>query len=97
MPVVRDTSELEDQNPVYAAFSGNVVARPKRDDVRNAALGAYMGLIKQIDDQMGGLFICATADSWKTLSSPLRPTMATIWAITGSARKTCSTNRRWCR
>ena len=41
MPVVRDASELEDQNPVYAAFSGNVIGQAfKRDDVRNAALGA---------------------------------------------------------
>ena len=57
IPVVRDERELEDQNPVYAAFSGNVIGQAfKRDDVRNAALGAYMGLIKQIDDQMGVLF-----------------------------------------
>ncbi|MCH2564478.1 MAG: sulfatase-like hydrolase/transferase [SAR116 cluster bacterium] len=57
IPVVRDARELEDQNPVYAAFSGNVIGQAfKRDDVRNAALGAYMGLIKQIDDQMGVLF-----------------------------------------
>ena len=57
VPVVRDDSELVDQNPVYAAFSGNVIGTAFRQDaVREAALGAYMGLIKQIDDQMGLLF-----------------------------------------
>ena len=57
VPVVRDDSELVDQNPVYATFSGNVIGTAFRQDaVREAALGAYMGLIKQIDDQMGSLF-----------------------------------------
>ncbi|NCF49557.1 MAG: sulfatase-like hydrolase/transferase [Bacteroidetes bacterium] len=56
-PVVRREDELADPNPVYAAFTNNVIGQAfQRDDVRNAALGAYMGLIKQIDDQMGALF-----------------------------------------
>jgi arylsulfatase A-like enzyme len=57
VPVVRHADELVDPNPVYAAFSGNVIGTAfKQDSVREAALGAYMGLIKQIDDQMGVLF-----------------------------------------
>ena len=57
VPVVRHEDELADPHPVYAAFSGNVIGTAfKQDSVREAALGAYMGLIKQIDDQMGVLF-----------------------------------------
>ena len=57
VPVIRHADELVDPNPVYAAFSSNVIGTAfKQDSVRNAALGAYMGLIKQIDDQMGHLF-----------------------------------------
>ena len=57
LPVVRHEDEMVDPNPVHAAFSNNVIGTAfKQDDVREAALGAYMGLIKQIDDQMGLLF-----------------------------------------
>ncbi|MEL0292504.1 MAG: sulfatase-like hydrolase/transferase [Alphaproteobacteria bacterium] len=56
-PVVRDARELENPHPIYAAFTDNAIGQAfRRDDVREAALGAYMGLIKQIDDQMGVLF-----------------------------------------
>ncbi len=38
-------------------MSGHVIGTAlQQDSVREAALGAYMGLIKQIDDQMGVLF-----------------------------------------
>ena len=57
LPVRRHPDELVDPHPVYAVFSGNVIGTAfKQDAVRDAALGAYMGLIKQIDDQMGVLF-----------------------------------------
>ena len=57
VPVIRHEDELVDPNPVYAAFSNNVIGTAfKQDAVRESALGAYMGLIKQIDDQMGLLF-----------------------------------------
>ncbi|MCE2517430.1 MAG: sulfatase-like hydrolase/transferase [Alphaproteobacteria bacterium] len=57
LPVVRHEDELNDPNPVYAAFAGNAIGQAfRRDDVRDASLAAYMGLIKQIDDQMGVLF-----------------------------------------
>jgi arylsulfatase A-like enzyme len=56
-PVVRDARELENPHPIYAAFTDNAIGQAfRRDEVREAALGAYMGLIKQIDDQMGVLF-----------------------------------------
>ena len=55
--VVRHDDELKDPNPIYAAFAGNKIGQAfRRDDVRRASLTAYMGLIKQIDDQMGVLF-----------------------------------------
>jgi len=57
VPAARHEDELADPHPVYAAFSGNIIGRAfQQDSVRDAALGAYMGLIKQIDDQMGVLF-----------------------------------------
>lgn len=57
LPVRRHADELRDANPVYAAFAGNAIGRAfQQDAIRDAVLGAYMGLIKQIDDQMGVLF-----------------------------------------
>lgn len=54
MPVVRDASELEDANPVYAKFANGIIARTfQREEARTKAIGAYMGLIKQCDDQLG--------------------------------------------
>jgi len=54
---VRSQDELIDPNPVYAAFAGNVIGRAfQRDEVQRNVLSAYMGLIKQMDDQMGVLF-----------------------------------------
>ena len=55
--VVRDPREKVDAHPVYAAFMDNEVSRNfSRDEVRETVLPAYMGLIKQADDQMGRLF-----------------------------------------
>ena len=57
LPVSRHKDELENRNPVYAAFSDNAIGQAlKQDDVRDNVMSAYMGLIKQIDDQMGVLF-----------------------------------------
>ena len=57
LPVMRHDDELKDPNPVYAAFANNAIGQAfRRDNVRASALTAYMGLIKQIDDQMGMLF-----------------------------------------
>ena len=57
LPVVRNDDERVDQNPIYAAFSENVIGRAfHKPEVRTNVMTAYMGLIKQIDDQMGVLF-----------------------------------------
>ena len=57
LPVVRSEEERRDPHPVYRAFmdlrvSGNFA----RDEVRETVIPAYMGLIKQIDDQLARLF-----------------------------------------
>jgi arylsulfatase A-like enzyme len=57
LPAVRDAAEREDPHPVYRAF---MAMRPSRnfarDEVRARVVPAYMGLVKQIDDQLGLLF-----------------------------------------
>lgn len=54
---VRDPAELDDPHPVYQAFAQNRIGKAfSRDEVRRAVIPAYMGLIKQADDQMGRLF-----------------------------------------
>lgn len=56
-PVVRDARERQDPHPIYRAFMENLIGRSfSRDEVRDAVIPAYMGLIKQCDDQMGRLF-----------------------------------------
>jgi len=57
LPPVRSEAELADPHPVYRAFVDRRVSKVfSCDEVRNTVLPAYMGLIKQIDDQMGLLF-----------------------------------------
>ncbi len=57
LPAVRNDAERQDPHPVYAAFMAHRVSRAfSREKVRNTVLPAYMGLIKQIDDQMGQLW-----------------------------------------
>ena len=56
-PAVRAAAERVDPHPVYAAFMDLRVSRNMaRDEVRARVIPAYMGLIKQIDDQLGELF-----------------------------------------
>ncbi len=56
-PLVRADSEREDPHPVFKQYQNNVIGKAfHRDEVRNAVIPAYMGLIKQADDQMGRLF-----------------------------------------
>lgn len=56
-PVLRSDAERDDPNPIYAAFMDGRVGRTfARDEVREKVIPAYMGLIKQCDDQMGRLF-----------------------------------------
>lgn len=57
LPPVRSEDELRNPHPVYKAFTNSKAGKSfSRDEVRNTVLPAYMGLIKQIDDQMGRLF-----------------------------------------
>ncbi|MEL7345067.1 MAG: sulfatase-like hydrolase/transferase [Pseudomonadota bacterium] len=52
----RDAREREDAHPVYDAYMGNrIAAMFQRDEVRQKVIPAYMGLIKQCDDQLGVL------------------------------------------
>ena len=55
-PAKRHDVEREDPHPVYGAYMGNKVASAfQREDVRDKVIPAYMGLIKQCDDQLGRL------------------------------------------
>ena len=56
-PVNRAASELDDPHPIYGAFTAGRVGQSfARNEVREAVIPPYMGLIKQCDDQMGRLF-----------------------------------------
>lgn len=57
IPVVRSEDERSDPHPVYREFMAHRVGQAfARDEVRDEVIPVYMGLIKQIDDQMGVLF-----------------------------------------
>ncbi len=57
LPVARHEREREEAHPVFKAFMDSQIGRTfSRDEVREAVVPAYMGLIKQCDDQMGRLF-----------------------------------------
>lgn len=54
LPVMRHDIERQNPHPVYEAFMNQRASQVfSRDGVRNHVLPAYMGLIKQIDDQIG--------------------------------------------
>lgn len=56
-PAVRAESERNDPHPIYREFMDLRVSKSfARDEVRDEVIPVYMGLIKQIDDQMGVLF-----------------------------------------
>ena len=56
-PVHRSEAQKENAHPVYKAFVETSVSKTfSRDEVRNTVLAGYMGLIKQIDDNLGRLF-----------------------------------------
>lgn len=56
LPAVRSAREKDNTHPVFSSFMEERVARAfSKDDVRNRVIPAYMGLIKQIDDQIGVL------------------------------------------
>jgi arylsulfatase A-like enzyme len=56
LPVMRSEEERRDPHPVFREFMDLRVSRTfARDDVRQQVIPVYMGLIKQIDDQLGRL------------------------------------------
>ncbi|AZQ66882.1 phosphonate monoester hydrolase [Silicimonas algicola] len=56
LPPVRDASELEAPHPVLAAYHDTRVSQAfRQDEVRRKVIPAYMGLIRQCDDQLGRL------------------------------------------
>lgn len=53
-PAVRSEEERRDPHPVYAAYMGNRIGQSfSREEVREKVIPAYMGLIRQCDDQLG--------------------------------------------
>jgi len=57
LPPVRSRQEYDSAHPVLKAFMNSKVGKAfSQDHVRNEVIPAYMGLIKQADDQMGKLF-----------------------------------------
>ena len=55
-PPNRHDVERDNTNPVFQAYQDNKIAAAfQREDVRQKVIPAYMGLIKQCDDQLGRL------------------------------------------
>ena len=56
LPAVRDEAERTDPHPVFGQYQNNAIGRAfHKREVREAVIPAYMGLIKQCDDQLGRL------------------------------------------
>ena len=57
LPAVRSDAERETDHPVFGAFVRSRICRAfAADRARERVIPAYMGLVKQIDDQLGRLF-----------------------------------------
>lgn len=57
LPAVRSQEERDNAHPVFRAFMDMTPGLSfSRDQVREAVIPAYMGLITQIDDELGRLF-----------------------------------------
>lgn len=57
LPVVRSEEELKDPHPVYAAMTHHRVSQTfNKPGIRDSVVVGYMGLVRQIDDEMGKLF-----------------------------------------
>lgn len=73
IPAQKHDRERQNPHPVYGAFMGNQIGRTfSRDEVREVVIPAYMGLIKQCDDQMGRLF------AWMEESGAMEDTMIVL-------------------
>ena len=54
LPAKKHSCERENAHPVYDAFANNKIAAAfQQESVRQKVIPAYMGLIKQCDDQLG--------------------------------------------
>jgi arylsulfatase A-like enzyme len=61
LPLVRSDNELRDPHPVYGAMTRHPVSKTFADAaVRDSVMVGYMGLVKQIDDELGRLFAFMT-------------------------------------
>ena len=57
LPAVRDEAERRNPHPIYASYLNERFSLVfARQGVRERVIPAYMGLIKQIDDELGRLF-----------------------------------------
>ena len=57
LPAVRSDAEKDTDHPVFSAYINSRICRAFAEDrARNRVIPAYMGLVKQIDDQLGRLF-----------------------------------------
>ncbi len=73
LPVVRSDAERQNAHPVLKAFMDTKIGETfSRQDVRDAVIPAYMGLIKQADDQMGRLF------DWMEQTGRMQDTMIVL-------------------
>lgn len=55
-PLIRSDDEMQDPHPVHEAFASNGIGKAfQRSEVRDTVIPAYMGLIRQCDDQFGRL------------------------------------------
>jgi arylsulfatase A-like enzyme len=71
--VVRSAEERETNHPVFGGMMQAPVGQAfSQDHVRDKVLGAYMGLIKQCDDQMGVLF------NWLEKTGRMEDTMIVV-------------------
>ncbi|WP_163847808.1 sulfatase-like hydrolase/transferase [Pseudooceanicola aestuarii] len=70
LPPVRSPAERDDPHPVFRAFMESEIARTfARDEVRAKVIPAYMGLIRQCDDQLGRILdrLDTTGESANTM------------------------------
>ncbi|MDC0658351.1 sulfatase-like hydrolase/transferase [Leisingera sp. SS27] len=73
LPVVRSEGEREDTHPVFGGMMNNQIGKTfSRDEVRAKVIPAYMGLIKQADDQIGRLF------NWLEETGRMQDTMIVV-------------------
>ncbi|UTS79307.1 sulfatase-like hydrolase/transferase [Phaeobacter piscinae] len=73
LPAVRSAAEREEAHPVFEGMMNNQIGQAfSRDEVREKVIPAYMGLIKQADDQMGHLF------AWLEATGRMQDTMIVL-------------------